>query len=200
MIWICIVLGLLVVSQIQLWKTIKKDKEPKIEKGSIILKPLPEKVDPDSVEGVEEMLKEVIESVKSESWKVNATDFTSKYIRVCDINITSPDGKVVISSVLRYKNHWMSESDIRLVRFIISTTDKSGETKAYSFSNSKYQNDIIVFLWDFIIEKHLEENRLQLEFNLSNINEIRNNLTGIRRNRILNQLLDEEDLESRSIL
>ena len=43
----------------------------KIEKGSIILKPLPDKVDSDLVEGVEEMLSEVLESVKLEGWQVD---------------------------------------------------------------------------------------------------------------------------------
>jgi len=192
MIWILgIVLGLLVVSQIHLYSIIKRgEKEPKIEKGSIILKPLPDKVDSDLVEGAEEMLSEVIESVKLEGWKVDIKESSLFRGEAYDIIIKSPNDVVVIDSVFRYKSRYTTDFGIRLLRFKISTNDIS-DVKSYSFSDSKYGNDIIVFLWDFILEKHLEDNRIEIENYKSTINEIRKKLTGLRRSERLNQLLDE---------
>ena len=192
MIWILgIVLVLLVVSQIHLYSIIKSQKEPKIEKGSIILKPLPDKVDSDLVEGVEEMLSEVIESVKLEGWEVDIKESSFFRGEAYDIIIKSHNDDVVIDSVVRYKSRYSStDFDIRLLRFKISTNDIS-DIKSYSFADSKYKNDIIVFLWDFILEKHLEDNRIEIENYKSIINTIRKKLTGLRRSERLNQLLDE---------
>ena len=192
MIWILgIVLVLLVVSQIHLYSIIKSQKEPKIEKGSIILKPLPDKVDSDLVEGVEEMLSEVIESVKLEGWEVDIKESSFFRGEAYDIIIKSHNDDVVIDSVVRYKSRYSStDFDIRLLRFKISTNDISG-IKSYSFTDSKYKNDIIVFLWDFILEKHLEDNRIEIKNYKSIINTIRKKLTGLRRSERLNQLLDE---------
>ena len=186
-----IVLGLLVVSQIHLYSIIKSQKEPKIEKGSIILKPLPDKVDSDLVEGVEEMLSEVLESVKLEGWQVDIKESSFFRGEAYDIIIKSHNDDVVIDSVVRYKSRYSStDFDTRLLRFRISTNDISGD-KSYSFTDSKYKNDIIVFLWDFILEKHLEDNRIEIENYQFIINTIRKKLTGLRRSERLNQLLDE---------
>ena len=192
MIWILvIVLVLLVVSQIHLYSIIKSQKEPKIEKGSIILKPLPDKVDSDLVEGVEEMLSEVLESVKLEGWQVDIKESSFFRGEAYDIIIKSHNDDVVIDSVVRYKSRYSStDFDPSLLRFKISTNDISGD-KSYSFIDSKYKNDIIVFLWDFILEKHLEDNRIEIENYKSIINTIRKKLTGLRRSERLNQLLDE---------
>lgn len=191
MIWILgIVLGLLVVSQIHLYSIIKKsEKQPKIEKGSIILKPLPEKVDSDLVEGAEEMLSEVLESVKLEGWVVDITD-NSIYGEAYNINIKSHNEDIIIDSIIRYRSYLHDDFEARLIRFRILTDDING-IKSYSFTDSKYKNDIIVFLWDFILEKHLEENRIEIENCKSTINTIRKKLTGLRRSERLNQLLDE---------
>ena len=192
MIWILgIVLGLLVVSQIHLYSIIKSQKEPKIEKGSIILKPLPEKVDSDLVEGAEEMLAEVLESVKLEGWEVDIKDNGVYSGEAYDISIKSHNGDIIIDSVIRYRSYLIHDDfEVRLIRFRILTDDING-IKSYSFADSKYKNDIIVFLWDFILEKHLDENRIEVENYKSIINTIRKKLTGLRRSERLNQLLDE---------
>lgn len=192
MIWILgITLGILIVSQIHLYSIIKKsEKQPKIEKGSIILKPLPEKVDTDLVEGAEEMLSEVLESVKLEGWTVDITDNSIYRGEAYDINIKSHNGDIIINSVIRYRSYIHDDFEVRLIRFRILTDDISG-IKSYSFNESKYKNDIIVFLWDFILEKHLEDNRIEVENYKSIINTIRKKLVGLRRSEILNQLLDE---------
>lgn len=192
MIWILgITLVILIVSQIHLYSIIKKsEKQPKIEKGSIILKPLPEKVDTDLVEGAEEMLVEVLESVKLEGWIVDITDNSIYSGEAYNINIKSHNGDIIIDSVIRYRSYLINDFEARLIRFRILTDDING-IKSYSFAESKYKNDIIVFLWDFILEKHLEENRIEVENYKYTINTIRKKLVGLRRNEILNQLLDE---------
>ncbi len=193
MIWILgIALGLLVMSQIHLYSIIKKsEKQPKIKKGSIILKPLPEKVDSDLIEGAEEMLAEVLESVKLEGWEVDIKDNGVYSGEAYDISIKSHNSDIIIDSVIRYRSYLIHDDfEVRLIRFKISTYDISG-AKSYSFTDSKYKNDIIVFLWDFILEKHLDENRIEVENYKSIINKIRKKLTGLRRSERLNQLLDE---------
>lgn len=191
MIWILgIILGLLVVSQIHLYSIIKSQKEHKIEKGSIILKPLPEKVNSDLVEGAEEMLSEVLESVKLEGWEVDIKDNAVYSGEAYDISIKSHNGDIIIDSVIRYRSYIHDDFEVRLIRFRILTGDING-IKSYSFADSKYKNDIIVFLWDFILEKHLDENRIEVENYKSIINTIRKKLTGLRRSERLNQLLDE---------
>ena len=196
MIWILgITLGILIVSQIHLYSIIKKSqKQPKIEKGSIILKPLPEKVDTDLVEGAEEMLSEVLESVKLEGWTVDITDNSIYSGEAYNINIKSHNGDIIIESTIRYRSYLINDFEARLIRFRILTDDING-IKSYSFAESKYKNDIIVFLWDFILEKHLEENRIEVENYKSTINTIRKKLTGLRRSERLNQLLDEQLLD-----
>ena len=137
MIWILgIVLGLLVVSQIHLYSIIKKsEKQPKIERGSIILKPLPEKVDTDLVEGAEEMLAEVLESVKLEGWVVDITD-NSIYGEAYNINIKSHNEDIIIDSVIRYRSYLHDDFEARLIRFRILTDDING-IKSYSFESSQ---------------------------------------------------------------
>jgi hypothetical protein len=179
-----VVLGLL-ISQIYLFH-LYKDKIKRfsnLKKDSIILEPIPKVVEVEDVDGVEELLKDILLSAKEESW---GCEFLTNGLWSHDgyeMKISSPDGSIVINSVIR--DYSSSLSSPRLLRFNVSTSS----VPRLSIKSDKFENDILVFLWDFILDKHIKENSYKYEEFKNSITEIRKNLKSLNRNRILNELL-----------
>lgn len=179
-----LILGLL-GSQIYLFH-LYKDKIKRfsnLKKDSIILEPIPKPVDIEDVDGVEELLKDILLSAKEESW---ACEFVKNGVWSLDgyeMKISSPDGSIVINSVIR--DYSYSSSNPRLLRFNVSTPS----IPYFNLKGDKFENDIIVFLWDFILDKHIKENSYKYEEFKKSITEIKKNLKSLNRNRILDELL-----------
>lgn len=182
-----VVLGLL-ISQVYLFH-IYKDKITKysdIKPGSIVLKPIPKSVQTSDVDGFEELVRDVLISAKEEEWPC---EFVNNSVWGRDggyeMNITSLDNSLSISSVIRVSRY----SDItepRLLRFVI----KKGLTRYISVPiESDINNDILVFLWDFVLDKHIRENKSTYVIYKESFDDIRTSLKSLNRNRILAELL-----------
>ena len=180
---IYLLLFILITSQIFLFH-LNKDRIKKywdIPKNSIILKPIPKTIQVEDVEGVEELLSNVIKSAKYECWNCEFQYgiWTSNGYHMI---INSTDGLVSIDAIIR-----MGYSDAdnpRILRFNIKTGDEN-----LKIEGNKYYNQIIIFLWDFILQKHINENSDNYKNIKSTIDHINKNLKSLNRNKILNQLL-----------
>ncbi len=177
------ILFILLMSQLFLFY-LYKDKIKKysgIKRGSIVLDPIPMSLKVEDVEGIEDLICDVISSAKEEGWKC---DFQygiwtrDGYHMV----ISSPDGLVSIDSIIRMG---YSESP-RILRFNITSGDKY-----LNVGGGKYYNEIMLFLWDFILEKHINENSNEYKVIKDKIEHITKNLRSLRRSRLLDELLEK---------
>lgn len=182
-----VVLGLL-ISQVYLFH-IYKDKIKKygeIKPGSIVLKPIPKSVETTDVEGFEELVRDVLISAKEEEWPCEFVE-NSVWSRDggYEMNITSLDNSLSISSVIRV-SRYSNITDPRLIRFVI----KKGLIRYISVpSDSDICNDLLLFLWDFVLDKHTKENKYTYDIYKESFDDIRTSLKSLNRNRILDELL-----------
>jgi hypothetical protein len=148
-----------------------------IPKDSIILKPIPKTIKTEDVDGSEDLLSNVISSAKDENWKPEfkyGMWSTNGY----HIILKSPDELIEIESIIRIYDQ------PRIIKFNIKSGDKN-----LNIEGNKYYNQIIVFLWDFILQKHINENSEDYNKIKSKIKHINKNLKSLNRNKILDELL-----------
>jgi hypothetical protein len=150
-------------------------------KDSIILKPIPKQLKSEDVDGMQELLSNIISSAKDESW---LCEFKYGILSSNGYHmiITSPDKLIKIETMIRLGY----DNDPRIIKFNIITNQQQ-----LNISCNKYYNQIIVFLWDFIIEKHINENSNDYKVIKSKIDHINKNLKSFNRNNLLNQLLQK---------
>lgn len=181
-----VVLGLL-ISQVYLFH-IYKDKIKKygeIKPGSVILKPIPKSVETTDVEGFEELVRDVLISIKEEEWPCEFVNNSLWSRDGYEMKITSLDNSLTISVVIRVSSY-SSQTDARLIRFTI----KKGDNRYISVpTDSDICNDLLVFLWDFVLDKHTKENKYTYDIYKESFDDIRTSLKSLNRNRILAELL-----------
>ena len=181
-----VVLGLL-ISQVYLFH-IYKDKIKKyadIKPGSIVLKPIPKTVETNDVEGFEELVRDVLISAKEEEWPCEFLQSSIWSRDGYEMKITSLDNSLTISAVIRISSY-SNKMDARLIRFTI----RRGFTSTVSVPIvSDICNDLLVFLWDFVLDKHIRENKSSYDNYKENFDDIRKGLKSLNRNRILAELL-----------
>ena len=181
-----VVIGLL-IGQLFLFN-LYKDKIKKygdIKPGSIILKPIPKSVETTDVEGFEELVRDVLISAKEEEWPC---EFVQSSIRDgYEMKITSLDNSLTISAIIRVSSYfYLGQTDARLIRFTI----KKGDIRYISVpTDSDMCNDLLVFLWDFVLDKHTKENKNTYDIYKQSFDDIRTSLKSLNRNRILAELL-----------
>jgi hypothetical protein len=152
-----------------------------IKSGSIILDPIPVSLKVEDVDGVDDLLCDVISSAKSESW-VCVFQYGLWSSDGYHMIISSPDGLVSIDAIIRFG---YGRDNPRILRFNI----KSGES-ILGIGGEKYYNEIMLFLWDFILEKHVSENLDEWKRISECMVIISGNLRSLRRSRLLDELLD----------
>jgi hypothetical protein len=162
--------------------------QPKVEKGEeskdIILKPIPKTTRVDEVEGFESTIKDILLSAKSENWK--STIKLNHYTIGSDdyyytIDISSNDVEPISIDALVS----IDIDNIRLGRFWIK---KSGSFT--TVENTYLKNDLLVFLWDYIIEDEMKKNQRQYDRFKENFENLRGGLTALNRDRKIDELLD----------
>jgi hypothetical protein len=173
---------LLAVSQIVsfflIFNKIKPFIKPKTE--GIVLKLIPDKPTYESLDPSHKLVYDVMESVKLENWKVEVEADISYHSKTWTVNFESPTG-VSIRSRVRDSSH------IYLASFILN----SGIGGRISIDNdSKISNDVIIFLWDYIVEYHLNENEETRLYYQSTIDDISTKLKTLRRSERLNNILE----------
>jgi hypothetical protein len=176
---------LLTISQIVSFFLIFNKIKPFIKPKSngIILKLIPDKPTYESLDPSHKLVYDVMESVKLENWKVEVEADRSYHSKTWQVYFESPTG-IRIRSRIR-ENHGIHQ--MYLSNFNISNTGFGG---TISIDNeSKISNDVIVFLWDYIIEYHQNENEETKNYYQATIDDISSKLKTLRRSEKLNNIL-----------
>lgn len=182
-----IIITLLIISQIYSFYLISKKKSPvvetKKETKDIILKPIPKPIEVDEVEGFEEIIKDILLTAKNENWKstikLNHYNISSDdYYYTIDIS-SNDDEPISIDALVS-----IDIDNIRLGRFWIK---KSGSFT--TVENTSLKNDLLVFIWDYILEDEMKKNQRQYDRFKENFETLRGGLKSLNRERKINELL-----------
>jgi hypothetical protein len=154
----------------------------------IILKVIPDKPTYESLDPKHKLIYDVMESVKLESWKVEVESDISHHLKSWTISFESSTG-VRIRSRLRYDN-----LGIYLSSFTVLNGDRGfNHHGSISIDNeSKIASDVIIFLWDYVVEYHLNENEKTRKYYQSTIDNISSKLKILRRSEKLNSILEKD--------
>lgn len=185
-----IIITLLVISQIASFYLIFKRLKPKVIKPEgLVLKPIPKSVTYEDLDPNHDLIYEVLETIKLEDWDLEIEmDFlgTGSY----KLTFTSKDLTTTVRS--RITNY---SDEMRLSMFHISGKKGSVSLTSdeYLFpEKTKVTNDIILFLWDYVIEEYDDKNKKDKQRLNSSIEGIRNSLKTLKRSKRLNSILDEK--------
>jgi hypothetical protein len=174
---------LLTISQIVsfylIFNKIKPIIKPKTE--GIILKVIPDKPTYENLDPKHKLVYDIMESVKLENWKVEVEADISHHSKSWTINFESPTGIHIRSRV-------RDSSQIYLSGFTIINSGIGGRISVDN--ESKISNDVIIFLWDYIIEYHQIENEETRKYYESTIDDISSKLKTLRRSEKLNNILE----------
>jgi hypothetical protein len=174
---------LLTISQIVSFYLIFNKIKPifKLKPEGIMLKVIPDKPTYQSLDPKHKLVYDVMESVKLENWKVEVEADISYHSKTWKVNFESPTG-------IRIRSRIRENSQIYLSNFSILNTGIGG---TISIDNeSKISNDVIIFLWDYIIEYHQNENEETRNYYQSIIDDISSKLKTLRRSETLNNILE----------
>ena len=175
---------LLTISQIVsfylIFNKIKPIIKPKTE--GIILKVIPDKPTYENLDPKHKLVYDIMESVKLENWKVEVEADISHHSKTWTINFESPTGIHIRSRVRD------SSEIIYLSGFTIINSGIGGRISVDN--ESKISNDVIIFLWDYIIEYHQNENEETRKHYQSTIDDISSKLKTLRRSEKLNNILE----------
>ena len=187
---------LLTISQIVsfylIFNKIKPIIKPKNE--GIVLKVIPDKPTYESLDPENKLVYDIMESTKLENWKVEVESDISHQSKAWTVNFESPTG-IRIRSRVREKGLGARDSkEIYLSAFTILVGER-GFTHTHNGSisidnKSKIANDVIIFLWDYIIEYHQNENEESRIYYQSTIDDISSKLKTLRRSEKLNNILE----------
>jgi len=174
---------LLTISQIVgfylIFNKVKPIIKPKTE--GIILKVIPDKPTYESLDPENKLVYDIMESVKLEGWKVEVEADISHHSKTWTINFESNTG-------IRIRSRVRDSSEIYLSAFTIINSGIGGRVSVDN--ESKISNDVIIFLWDYIIEYHQNENEETRKHYQSTIDDISSKLKTLRRSEKLNNILE----------
>jgi len=181
------IIALLSISQIVsfylIFNKIKPFIKPKKVEG-VLLKPIPDNITYEDVDKNQTLVRDVIESIKLEEWKVEVKpDFGLG--RSYDVNFTSHDGNVKFINKIGLGFGGL-EKDPYLRQCHIRSTDGS---IVIDREKSPMTNDILIFLWDYIIKYHENENSDRTNSYLQSIKSIGSKLKTLNRSRKLDEIL-----------
>ena len=176
---------LLTISQIVsfylIFNNIKPIIKPKEE--GIILKKIPDKPKYENLDPEHKLVYDVMESAKLEKWKVKVEADLTHHSKTWQVNFESPTG-IRIRSRIRDGGQSIG---VYLSNFTIFNV--TGGTISVD-NESKFANDVIIFLWDYIVEYHLNENEETRLYYQSTIDGISTGLKTLRRSEKLNNILE----------
>lgn len=186
-----IIITLLIISQIYTFYLLRKSLtvQPKVEtkeSKDIILKPIPKPIRVDEVEGFESTIKDILLSAKNENWEstIKLNHYTigsDDYYYTIDIS-SNDDEPISIDALVS-----IDIDNIRLGRFWIK---KSGSFT--TVENTYLKNDLLVFLWDYILEDEMKKNQRQYARFKENFENLRVSLKSLNRDRKLDELLNND--------
>lgn len=174
---------LLTISQIVsfylIFNKIKPFIKPKAE--GIMLKVVPDKPTYESLDPSHKLVYDIMESARLENWKVEVEADISYHSKTWEVNFESPTG-------IRIRSRIRENSQIYLSNFSILNTGIGGTISIAD--DSKVSNDVIIFIWDYIVEYHLNENEETRLYYQSIIDDISSKLKTLRRSEALKNILE----------
>lgn len=166
-----------------------KSKERKVEKGEIILPAVKEMPSIEDVDPEYNLLKDVIESAKSENWIPEIKPHMMLGTILYSFFIKNNNDKLFISC-----NLTVDEDDMpRIGGFVIGVGSSSGSGVSYRISREKNEYSyclVLQYLWDLILKKNESDYNSQWNSYLSSKNQIEKELTSLRRNKQLEKLFE----------
>jgi len=174
---------LLTISQIisfyLIFNKVKPIIKPKTE--GIILKVIPDKPTYESLDPENKLVYDIMESAKLENWKVEVEADISHHSKTWTINFESNTG-------IRIRSRVRDSGEMYLSSFTVINSGIGGRVSVDN--ESKISNDVIIFLWDYIIEYHQNENEETRKYYQSTIDDISSKLKTLRRSEKLNNILE----------
>lgn len=183
------IITLLVISQIVSFFLIFKRLKPKVIKPKeIVLKPIPKEVEYEDVDPNNDLIYEVLETIKLEDWNLEK-DFDVLGSGSWKFTFTSKDGRILVRArITQYTK------EMRLSMFHVSGSKGLVSIKSDPLifpKKSKITNDIILFLWDYLIEHYDDKNKLDKQRIETSIESIRDSLKTLKRSKRLNDILND---------
>ncbi len=189
MLSISILLGLVIFSQCLMWvrlesfaKNNKKSKEI-IERyqGVTTLAKIPKEVKYSDVEKDYSTFYNFMKNIKLEDWKseINEENYTSDS-RSWRVILTSHDGLSTMNTKLRDYGDGV---------FLVSCGIRAGGVSLICKKDDDISNDIIIFIWDYIIKYYEERNLSSVEYYKQTIEKINSQLKTLNRTQRLNNIL-----------
>lgn len=172
------------------WENISKrvkELEGKKPKG-FMLKQIPRKPILKDVDPNNKILIDILESVKLEEWNYEVKEEPS-YSSGANytINWENPSKNIHIRSRLRMtENSNTKKFEPYLSNFFVSSQDGS---LSFGDSDDFTKNQIIIFIWDYIIKYHEEQNSLTKKSYTDSIKAISDKLVTLNRDRKLNSII-----------
>jgi len=157
-----------------------------IKDNTLTLKPIPKQIGFEDVQPDYKLVYDILETIKLEDWNYKIDKGIGE--DVYDINIYSSYG-MSISSRIRIYNDGPCLSWFSIVK---ESTPTTGE-KTLTFNNSdSVNNDVIIFIWDYIIKYHESLNEGDFNKYSDTIDVISNELKTLNRNERLDKILNYE--------
>lgn len=156
-----------------------------IPNGSIILEPIPKRLEYQNVEPDHKTMYDVIESAISENWKCEVTVESPSVVMCWRLDIVSNDGSVKILARVR---DW-DDNELHIGNFIVKSNNTSISISSDN-RNKTIENDIKVFCWKYIVDHYKAENEDVRKRYISAIEDISSNLKALNRSRRLNDILN----------
>ena len=183
------IITLLIISQIVSFYLIFKMLKPKVIKPEgIVLKPIPKEVEYEDVDPNSDLIYEVLETIKLEDWYLEK-DFDALGSGSWKFTFTSKDKKTLVRArISQYTK------EMKLTMFHVSGPKGLISIKSDPFSfpkKSKITNDIILFLWDYLIDYYEDKNKANKKVLETSIESIRESLKTLKRSKRLNTILND---------
>jgi hypothetical protein len=178
-----------IVSFFLIFNKIKPFIKPKQE--GILLEKIPDKPTYESLDPSHKLVYDVMESAKLENWKVEVEADISIGGKNWVVNFESPTG-INIRSRIRHTSGVYS-NNLSLSSFTILNGNK-GFIRGYNgsitlYNESKIKDDVLSFLWSYILEYHEKENEETRKYYQNTIDDISSKLKTLRRSERLNNIL-----------
>lgn len=180
-----IIITLLIISQITTFYLIFKRIKPKIIKpNGIVLKPISKELEYTDLDPNYNTVYDVLKSIKMEGWELDFEQELSINGNDYSIRFKSHDESVRVRSRLCFYDGFSSD-DSMYFTFYINTDNCSIKID----NKSPIKNDIIIFLWDYILEFHEGKKAESKTYYEKGIEEISSKLKALNRSRKLDKIL-----------
>lgn len=182
-----ILISILTISQIVSFYLIFSRLKPKIIKPEgHVLKPIPKITTYKDVDPEFTLVYEVLETIKLENWNVIIYYDNHRYT----LEFNSKDGSSRVKARIYQDDDIDENNEVQLWSFTISNNGKSVSIGTGESISISIENDILIFLWDYVIAWYEELRNNEIKVYKSSIESIRDSLKTLKRSKKLDSILN----------